>query len=92
MIFTPKNSKKGEMRCSTVIYRVKRNWTFCFLLPDLWFEPHWWFYVHNNDDLLIPVATQSKAWVYGHSIAGILGLNPTGEMDVYLLWVLCVVK
>ena len=26
----------------------------------------------------VPVAARSKAWVCGHSLAGIAGLNPTG--------------
>jgi hypothetical protein len=33
----------------------------------------------------ISVATQSKAWVYGRSLAGIVGSNPAGDMDVDLL-------
>ena len=33
----------------------------------------------------IPVAACSKTWVYGRSLAGIAGLNPTGGMDVCLL-------
>jgi hypothetical protein len=71
----------------------------------------------------IPVAARSKAWVYGRSLARIVGSNipggmdvcvvlykdssmvhkwhegrddqkknPTGGMDVCLLWVLCVVR
>jgi hypothetical protein len=32
----------------------------------------------------IPVAARSKAWVCGRSIAGIVGLNPTGRMDACL--------
>ena len=31
-------------------------------------------YVYNA--LLIPVAARSKAWVYGRSLAGIVGSNP----------------
>jgi len=31
---------------------------------------------------LIPVATQSKAWVFGRSLAGIAESNPAGDMDV----------
>jgi hypothetical protein len=31
-------------------------------------------------------------WVCGRSLAGIAGSNPAGSMDVYLLWVLCVVR
>ena len=34
---------------------------------------------------LMPIAARSKAWVCCHSLAGIAGSNPNGEMDVYLL-------
>jgi hypothetical protein len=34
----------------------------------------------------------SQAWVYGRSLAGIVGSNPAGSMDVSVLWVLCVVR
>jgi ABC-type uncharacterized transport system permease subunit len=34
---------------------------------------------------LIPVAAQSKAWVCSHSLAGVVGSNPAGGMDVCLL-------
>ena len=33
----------------------------------------------------IPVAVRSKAWVCGLSLAGIVGSNPAGGMDVCLL-------
>jgi len=33
----------------------------------------------------VSVAARSKAWVCGHSLAGIAGLNPAGSMDVCLL-------
>jgi hypothetical protein len=33
----------------------------------------------------IPVAAQFKAWVCGRSLAGIVGSNPAGGMDVCLL-------
>ena len=39
-----------------------------------------------------PVAARSKAQVYGRSPAAIVGSNPTGSMDVCLLWMLCVVR
>ena len=38
----------------------------------------------------VPVAVQSKAYVYGRLPAGTVGSNPTGGMDVCLLCVLCV--
>jgi hypothetical protein len=33
----------------------------------------------------IPVSARSKAWVYGRSLTGIAGSNPTRGMDVCLL-------
>jgi hypothetical protein len=46
--------------------------------------------VYSN--MAIPVAARSKAWVCGRSLSGIVGSNPPGGMDVYLLWVLCVIR
>jgi hypothetical protein len=42
--------------------------------------------------LPVPLAARSKAKVCGLSPADIVGSNPTGSMDVFLLWVLCVVR
>ena len=39
----------------------------------------------------IPLAERSVARVCGRPLAGIAGLNPAGGMDVFILWVLCVV-
>ena len=39
-----------------------------------------------------PVAARSKAWVYGRSLAGFVGSNPTAGMDVCLCGVLCVFR
>jgi len=30
---------------------------------------------------IISVTARSKVWVYGHSLAGIVGSNPAGGMD-----------
>ena len=38
------------------------------------------------------MAVRSKAWVRGRSLVGIAGSNPAKDMDVYLLWALCVVR
>jgi len=40
----------------------------------------------------VPVAARSKTWVCGRSLAAIAGSNPTGGMNVCVLWVLCVVR
>jgi len=40
----------------------------------------------------ISVAARSKAWVCGCSHARLAGSNPLRAMDVYLFWLLCVVK
>jgi len=39
--------------------------------------------------MTIPGAAQSKAWVCGRSLAGIVGSNPGEVMDVSLLSVVC---
>ena len=41
--------------------------------------------MNSNSGSAIPVAARSKAWVYGRPLAGIVGSNPTGGMDVCLL-------
>jgi hypothetical protein len=46
--------------------------------------------VHTENKLIetevpIPAAARSKAWVCGRALAGIVGSNPTGGMDVCLL-------
>jgi hypothetical protein len=38
------------------------------------------------------VAARSQAGACGHSLAGIAGSNLAGGINVYLLWVLCVVR
>jgi hypothetical protein len=38
------------------------------------------------------VDVRSKACVYGHTLAGIVGSNPAGGIDVSPLRVLCVVR
>jgi len=40
----------------------------------------------------VPLASLSKAYVYGRSPAEIVGSKPTGGMDVCLLCVLCAVR
>jgi hypothetical protein len=42
--------------------------------------------------MAVPVAARSKAWVCSSALVEIVGSNPTGGMDVCLLWVLCVVR
>jgi hypothetical protein len=38
------------------------------------------------------VAARSTAWVCGGALAGMVGSNPTGDMDVCLLYSVCVVR
>jgi hypothetical protein len=45
-------------------------------------------YTHT---MWIPVAARSKEWVCGRSLAGNVGSNSAGGMEVCLVWVLCVV-
>jgi hypothetical protein len=43
-----------------------------------------WFVIMNLTD---PVAVRSKAWVFGRSLARIVVSNPTGGMDVCVVFV-----
>jgi len=43
------------------------------------------FIPNDGRKLPVPVAAPSKAWVYGRLLAGIVGSNPVGAMDVCLL-------
>ena len=38
-------------------------------------------------EMPIPVAARSKAWVFGRSLTTIVGSNPTGGMDVCVVFV-----
>ena len=42
--------------------------------------------------MMNPAAARSEVWVCSRSLAGIVGSNPAGGMDVCLLWLLCVVS
>ena len=41
--------------------------------------------LHSITRQPVSVAARSKAWVCGHSLAGIVGSNNTGGMEVCLL-------
>jgi hypothetical protein len=56
-----------------------------FLLHKLALRLHYESKQGNVTDLPIPVTAQSKARVYGPSLAGIEGSNPAWDMDVCLL-------
>jgi len=66
-----------------------------FLFPgqrsDTFLTDHVYIYIHTH--MPISVAARSKAWVCGRSLAGIVGSNPAGGIDVCVeCWVLCVVR
>jgi hypothetical protein len=53
-----------------------------------------WFlnlYIHIGY-VQIPVAARSEAWVCGCSLAGISASNPARDVEVFLVWLLCVVR
>jgi hypothetical protein len=50
------------------------------------------FTLQYGISLPIPRAARSKAWLFGRSLAGIVGSNSAGGMDVSLLWVLSAVR
>jgi hypothetical protein len=72
-----------------------------FLLPDVEtriVNINKWVMANNVEgvcDLILGneasfMAAQSKASVWGRSLAGIAGSNPAGGIDVRLLWISCV--
>ena len=42
--------------------------------------------------MAIPVSARAKVWVCGRSLSGIEGSNPAGSMDVWVLWLFCIIK
>ena len=69
---------------------LKKHWS----TYTAWFAAgSYWNHINTlNNEPLNLVATWSKAWVCNSSLAEIAGLNPAGGMDVYLLWVLSIVR
>jgi hypothetical protein len=68
--------------------KVSENIMVCrFLKYLLYFNP-----IDIFQCMLIPVAAQSKSWVCGSSLVGIVCSNTAGRMSVFLLRVLCVVR
>ena len=57
-----------------------------------WRQPFALFVKDNISVLPITVAERSNMYFWGRSPAEIVGSNPTWAMDVFILWVLCVVK
>ena len=47
------------------------------------------YYLTFQFEVPIPMAARSKAWVYGRSLAEIVGSNHAKGMGIFLLWVLC---
>ena len=74
---------------SNLVQRFLCTFTGCSLLY-IWSLYNLLFGIYSNGP--IPVATRFKAWVCGRSAAGMSALNPAGGMDVWLLWLLCVVR
>jgi hypothetical protein len=59
-------------------------YTSLFLLT-LWSYSHWVQFTGSP----IQVVAWSKAWVCGRSLAGIVGSDPAGDMDVSVVSLVC---
>jgi hypothetical protein len=82
-----KGFKGDDKLVHSVNFSLSALWDFALQLPS---KQLFDFVLFN--EVPIPVAARSKAWVCGRSLAGIAGSNTAGVMDVCLLWVLCVVR
>ena len=67
------------------IYGSKKNSTYQFLLYVMQLALQPWICICNK-------LRRQPQWPRGLSPAEIVGSNPTGGMDVCLLWVSCVVR
>jgi hypothetical protein len=72
----------------TILWQQKTQWW----QTDVYIKPGTVYLNNLYMCVSTPVSARSKMWVYGRSLAGIVGLNPAGGMDVCLLWVLSVVR
>ena len=90
-------SWKSVQRFELDINENRQHWNFASMTKTFFFERNkmglceciFCFHVPFS---AVTVASRSKASVCGRSPVEIVGSNPTGGMDICLLWVLCVVK
>jgi hypothetical protein len=82
-----KMSGRDADNLSWTSVQVKNVWSYTSVPPYVLMT---WLLRAGKILLPIPVAARSKPWVCGHWLVGIAGSNPSGDMDVCLLWVLCV--
>jgi len=68
--------------------------TDCFINPPSFSDTDYRRHILGecNREEPSPAAARSKAWVCGHSLAGIGGSIPAGSMDACLLRVLFVIR
>ena len=65
-----------------IFQNQKQTYKGNFAFTGAWYNIFWNSDWYNKNVQPIPVAARSKAQVYGHSPAAIVGSNPTGGMDV----------
>ena len=63
--------------CYFLSFMKLREYLYCMCYA------HVYYFLYRYSP--VPVAVRSKAWVCGLSLAGIVGSNPAGDMDVCLL-------
>jgi hypothetical protein len=79
----PVGKQQSEIEFVRIWMSVRGTITLCtsLFLLCLWSYSHWVPLTGSP----IHLVAWYKAWVCGRSLAGIAGLNPAGDMDVYLL-------
>ena len=83
---------KGLLYLS-IVYTMNTEWRgLCEMCHPYSYWQHKILVVRIFYDINCNRGERSKARVYDRSLAGIAGSNPAGDMDVCLLWVLCVFR
>ena len=88
IVVPPSNASKWQMGFSSAfkgLIRIYFLHTNVVLLTTFNIYNKFLYSNHPHSSLPVPVASRSKTWVCGRSPAGVVGSNPTGGMDVYLL-------
>jgi hypothetical protein len=70
--------KRGVFKIN-ILYSTMKDATFVTTNSDVRLNSQYYY------TKPMPVAARSKVWVFGRSLAGVAGSNPTRGMDVCLL-------
>jgi hypothetical protein len=82
-----------RIRVKSLTLRWLMSYIYIYIYIYIWTTYSWCLYIRHNDAAQsVGLLWTSDQLVAGRSPTEILGSNPTGGMDICLLWVSCVVR